>query len=65
MSDFTDGQYFKSHPVFTLYKDGLQIFFYFDDLEVCNPLGSKRKIHKLSKCILTMISANDQYKLML
>lgn len=27
----------------------LQIFFYYDDVEVCNPFGSKAKLHKLSK----------------
>ena len=29
-------------------SSSLQIFLYYNDLEVCNPLGSKAKIHKLS-----------------
>ena len=33
----------------SLHSDALQVFFYYDDLEVCNPLGSRRKIHKISK----------------
>ena len=48
LSDFCDGAVFKSSPLFSIHFNGLQIFFYYDDLEVCNPLGSKMKIHKLS-----------------
>ena len=29
--------------------NGLQIHFYYDDVEVHNPLGSKAKVHKLGK----------------
>ena len=49
LEDFCDGKVYRSHPLFSLQSNALQIFFYFDDLEVCNPLGSRRKIHKISK----------------
>lgn len=49
MNDFCDGKTFKSHPLFSVHSNALQIFFYFDELEICNPLGSKAKIHKLGK----------------
>ena len=49
LEDYCDGQVFKSHPLFSIHKNALQIYFYYDDLEVCNPLGSKAKIHKLGK----------------
>lgn len=49
LSDYCDGKIFKKHPLFSVHSEALQIFFYFDDLEVCNPLGSKAKIHKISK----------------
>ena len=49
LSDYCDGSAFKSHPLFSLSTQHLQIFFYYDDIEVCNPLGSKRKIHKLGR----------------
>lgn len=45
--DFCDGKVFESHPLFSVYNNGLQILFYYDDVEMCNPLGSKRTIHKL------------------
>lgn len=28
-------------------RDALQINLYFDEVELCNPLGSKVKVHKL------------------
>ena len=48
--DFCDGKAFSQHPLFSVHKDALQLLFYFDELEVCNPLGSKTKVHKLGKC---------------
>ena len=38
---------FQCSPLFSLHGDALQIFLYFDELETCNSLGSKAKIHKL------------------
>ena len=48
LRDIRDGQFFKSYPVFSRHPEALQIILYYDDLEVCNPLGSKTKEHKLS-----------------
>ena len=47
LHDFCDGKDFTTHLLFSVKADALQIFFYFDELEICNPLGSKVKIHKL------------------
>ena len=47
LEDFCDGEVFTSHPLFSCHCNALQILLYFDELEVCNPLGSKAKIHKL------------------
>lgn len=44
IGDFCDGQ--KYLQVSTDHT-ALQIFLYFDDFEICNPLGSKSKKHKL------------------
>ena len=49
MMDYADGAAFKEHALFSVDKGALRIFLYYDDLEVCNPLGSKAKTHKLSK----------------
>ncbi len=45
---YTDGSHCRRHPLFSTASPSLQIFLYYDDLEVCNPLGSKAKVHKLS-----------------
>jgi hypothetical protein len=51
IADFCDGQMYKKSILFKQHPTALKINFYFDDVEICNPLGSKRKIHKLSKFI--------------
>ena len=51
LSDYCDGSYFKSHPMFAKHSNALQIFFFYDDIEMCNPLGSHTKKHKLGKMI--------------
>lgn len=45
--DFCDGSYVRNHN--TIKRTDLLISFYFDELEVANPLGSKRGKHKLGK----------------
>ena len=47
MEDFCDGRAFAAHPLFSLHSNALQVLFYYDELEVVNPLGSKTKLHKL------------------
>ena len=47
LSDFCDGSYFSSHSVFGTHGGALQILFYYDDMEMCNPLGAHTKKHKL------------------
>ena len=47
MEDFCDGYMYKEHPLFSVDNTALQIFLYYDDVELCNPLGSKAKVHKV------------------
>ena len=47
LNDYSDGKAFMNHPLFSVNSKALQVFLYFDEVEVCNPLGSKAKIHKL------------------
>jgi hypothetical protein len=44
LRDFCDGAYIKNH---LSVQHNLLLSFYFDELEVANPLGSKRGKHKL------------------
>lgn len=47
MGDFCDGDYFKQHNLFKVNPVALQICLYYDDMEICNALGSNIKKHKL------------------
>lgn len=49
LQDYCDGTDFKSHPLFTIHRTGLQIQLYYDDVELCNPLGSSRTKHKVGE----------------
>lgn len=48
LSDYCDGTEFCKHPLLST-TPCLQIVLYYDELEVCNPLGSRRKKHKVGK----------------
>ena len=47
MEDYCDGLEFKRHALFSSEPHSLQIMLYFDEVELCNPLGSSSKIHKI------------------
>jgi len=47
LADYSDGEAFATHPLFSVHTRALQIFLYYDELELCNALGSKVKIHKI------------------
>ncbi len=47
LGDYCDGSAFKDHPLFSSETNALQILLYYDEVEVCNPLGTKVKTHKL------------------
>ena len=47
LEDYCDGEAYQSHPLFRLETKSFQLLLYFDDVELCNPLGSKRTKHKV------------------
>ena len=69
LEDFCDSPKVKCHPLFSRQKCALQIILYFDELELCNPLGSFRKKHKLgvvySKTISLYIIDSFHHRLLL
>ena len=52
LEDFYDGSLLKSHPVFKDDHTALQLIAYYDDVEVCNPLGSHRGVNKLGNLVV-------------
>lgn len=47
VGDICDSKHASSHALWGSDPHALQIILYFDELELCNPLGSSRKAHKL------------------
>lgn len=45
---FQDGRYYKENKLFGKEESGIALGLYIDDFEVCNPLGTSRKIHKIT-----------------
>lgn len=41
IADFCDGEIFQRHAIFSAHPSALQLFLYYDDFEVTNPLTSK------------------------
>ena len=54
ITDFCDASFYKSHPLYTTNPTALQIIAYFDEVEVCNPLGSHAGVQKLGKSFYKM-----------
>lgn len=51
VADFCDSKHASSHALWGRDTHALQIFLYFDELELCNPLGASRKMHKVGMCL--------------
>lgn len=47
MGDYCDGELYKSSSLFQEDPCALQVQLYYDEAEICNPLGSKASVHKL------------------
>lgn len=47
IEDYIDGKKAIQHPLFSSNVLSVHLIMYYDELEVCNPLGSSRKKHKL------------------
>ena len=52
LEDYCDGELVSLHPIFSDLRS-IQIVAYYDELEVCNPLGTHTKKHKLGIIIYT------------
>ncbi|XP_046848509.1 uncharacterized protein LOC124442042 isoform X2 [Xenia sp. Carnegie-2017] len=62
IEDVCDGQYFKTHPLFSKDSTALQIMLYYDELEIANALGSKTGKHKLGVVYYTTGNIDPRYR---
>lgn len=60
--DYCDGNLFKSHPLFSIDPYALQIIGYFDELEICNPLGSHIKTHKVGIVFFSLGNIHPKFR---
>lgn len=63
--DLCDGDYFKSHILYSKQRHAIQIQLFYDDFETANPLGSKRGIHKLGAIYFTLRNFSPKYSRLL
>jgi len=61
MEDF-DGQLFKQHPLFSQDPHALQIIAYYDEVKLCNPLGTHVKQHKLGIVFYTLGNIHPKFR---
>lgn len=62
LRDMCDGSLFHSHPHFSTDKRAIQLIAYFDEVELCNPLGSSTKKHKLGCIFFTIGNIRQQFR---
>ena len=62
IEDFCDGNLFKQHALFSNDPYALQILAHFDEIEVCNPLGSHVKKHKMGIVTYTIGNVHPKYR---
>ena len=62
LEDFCDGELFKTHPLFSTDPFALQIIAFYDELELCNPLGTHIKKHKLGIVLFTLGNIHPKFR---
>lgn len=61
LHDDCDGEYVKTHLSSGSTNDYLLLSLYYDELEVANPLGSRRGKHKLGTLLIVLIICGFYY----
>lgn len=62
LKSFNNGSLFKSCDFFIQKPDALQFILYYDELEVCNPLGSKAGLQKLGLFYMVLGNIPSKYR---
>ena len=62
IEDICDGELYKAHPIFSNDPLALQLILFYDELELCNPLGTHVKKHKLGIFLFTLGNIHPKYR---
>nr|XP_054587799.1 uncharacterized protein LOC129153069 [Nothobranchius furzeri] len=60
--DINDGIIFKTHPLFSKKNSALQLILYSDEIEICNPLGSRAGVNKLLMFYYTLGNIDPKFR---
>lgn len=60
--DICDGAIYKNDEFYANHKNALMLLLYHDELEVCNPLGSKAGKHKVDMYYYTLANIDPRYR---
>ena len=62
IEDYCDGLLFKSHPLFSIDPCSIQVIAYYDEIELCNPLGTHVKDHKLGIVFFILGNVHPKFR---
>lgn len=62
LEDFCDGELFKAHTLFSVDLMALQTIAFYDEVELCNPLGTHVKKHKLGIVLFALGNIHPKYR---
>lgn len=61
LHDFYDGSNSMNNPIIQLEKT-MELVMYFDEAELCNPIGSRSGVHKLGFLYFTLVNIPPKYR---
>ncbi|XP_049330956.1 uncharacterized protein LOC125799085 isoform X2 [Astyanax mexicanus] len=59
---FHDGLYFKENPIISQEELSISLGLYIDEFEICNPLGTSRKKHKITAIYWVIANLPAKYR---
>ena len=62
LQDLCDGELYEKHPVLSCSQNKVQITAYFDEIELCNPLGSHTKVHKIGCLFFSIGNIHPKFR---
>ena len=62
LRDFCDGALYKKHPILSLPHKKIQLTAYYDEIELCNPLGSHTKVHKIGCLFFSICNIHAKFR---
>jgi len=62
LTDYCDGLLSSHHPILSVAINCLSLHFYTDEFEVCNPLGSRKTVHKIVAFYFFLGDVHPKYR---